>query len=52
MNKKRVAIVVASVIALAGLSYLTYWYIQKSRTTSSNPEKNDRKINVVINKDA
>lgn len=47
MNKKRVAIILASIIGVAGLSYLGYWWYKKMRTLSGNPQKDNRNIKIV-----
>lgn len=47
MNKRKVALITASVIALAGLSYLGYWWYKKMRTLSGNPTKDNRDIKIV-----
>jgi uncharacterized membrane protein YebE (DUF533 family) len=44
MNKRKLLWVSASVIALAGLGYLGYYFYKKSKTTSQDPDKNNRKI--------
>ena len=47
MNNKRIALALASIIGLAGLSYLGYWYYRKMRTSSGNAQKDDREIQIV-----
>jgi hypothetical protein len=44
MNKKKLLWVSASIIALAGLAYLGNYLYKKRRTTSQDPDKNNRKI--------
>jgi hypothetical protein len=47
MDKKKVAIILASIIGVAGLSYLTYWWYKKMRSLSGNPVKDNRNIKIV-----
>jgi hypothetical protein len=51
MNKTT-KIIIWSIAGLAtiGLGYYGYTLYQKSRTTSKDPEKNNRNIQVVLNK--
>ena len=53
MNKTTKIILwsVAGIAVIAG-TYYAYAVYRKKRTTSADPEKNDRKIEVVINKEA
>lgn len=47
MNKRRVALVIASLVALGGLTYLGFWWYKKMRTLSGNAEKDNRSIQIV-----
>ena len=47
MNKKKVALIIASVIGIAGLTYLGVRWYKKMRTLSGNPEKDNRNITIV-----
>lgn len=44
MDKNKLIRVSVSLLALAGLGYIAYTFYQKSRTTSQDPDKNNRKI--------
>lgn len=44
MDKKKLLWVSVSLLAIAGLGYVAYTFYQKSRTTSQDPDKNNRKI--------
>lgn len=43
-KRKKIALVLASIIAITGLSYLGYRWWQKSRSNSGNAQKDNRKI--------
>lgn len=44
MDKKKLAWVTVSLLAVAGLGYVAYTFYKKSRTSSQDPDKNNRKI--------
>jgi uncharacterized membrane protein YebE (DUF533 family) len=44
MDKSKVTKLAVSLLALGGLAYLGYYFYKKSRTTSQDPDKNNRKI--------
>ena len=44
MDKKKLMWVSVSLLAIAGLGYIGYTFYKKSRTTSQDPDKNNRKI--------
>lgn len=44
MDKKKLITVGASILLLSALGYVAYKMYQKSRTTSQDPDKNNRKI--------
>lgn len=48
MDKKKLLWVSVSLLAVAGLGYVAYTFYKKSRTTSQDPDKNNR--NIVITK--
>lgn len=43
-KSKKIALVIASLIALTGLSYLGYRWWKKSQINSGNPQKDNRKV--------
>ena len=44
MDKNKLLWASVSLLAVAGLGYIAYTFYQKSRTTSQDPDKNNRKI--------
>ena len=44
MDKSKVTKLAVSLLALGGLAYLGYYFYKKGRTTSKDPDKNNRKI--------
>ena len=44
MDKSKVTKLAVSLLALGGLAYLGYYFYKKSRTTSQDPDKNNRNI--------
>lgn len=44
MDKKKLLWVSVSLLAVAGIGYVAYTFYQKSRTSSQDPDKNNRKI--------
>jgi len=48
MNKKKIAIIIISIIVLGGIGYFGYQYFMKN---SGNPEKDNRRIKLFRNLD-
>jgi flagellar basal body-associated protein FliL len=48
MNKKKIAIIIISILALGGIGYFGYKYFMKN---SGNAEKDNRKIRLFRNLD-
>jgi hypothetical protein len=44
MDKSKITRIAVTLLALGGLGYLGYSLYKKSRTTSQDPDKNNRKI--------
>jgi uncharacterized membrane protein YebE (DUF533 family) len=44
MNKKKLALIIGSAVAVAILGYLGYNMYKKSQTSSQDPEKNNRNV--------
>lgn len=44
MDKNKLIRVSVSLLAIAGLGYIAYTFYQKSRTSSKDPDKNNRRI--------
>jgi len=44
MDKSKVTKLAVALLALGGLGYLGYYFYKKSRTTSQDPDKNNRNI--------
>lgn len=44
MDNKKLVRVTVSLLVIAGLGYVAYTFYKKSRTTSQDPDKNNRKI--------
>jgi len=47
MNKKKIALVIGGIIGVSLLGYLGYYFYKKSKTTSGNPQKDGRKIDLI-----
>lgn len=47
MNKKKIALIIGGIIGVSLLGYLGYYFYKKSKTTSDNPQKNSRSVNIV-----
>ena len=43
-NGNKALIIIASLIGVAGLSYLGYWLYTNSQKNSGNPEKDNRTV--------
>jgi uncharacterized membrane protein YebE (DUF533 family) len=44
MERTKVTRLAVSLLAIGGLAYLGLYFYKKSRTTSQDPDKNNRKI--------
>jgi len=47
MDKSKVTKIAITLIALGGLGYIGYYLYNKSRLKSNDPQKNDRKIDLI-----
>jgi uncharacterized membrane protein YebE (DUF533 family) len=47
MNKKKIALIIGGIVGVSLLGYLGYYLYKKSRTTSGNKQKDDRKFKLV-----
>jgi uncharacterized membrane protein YebE (DUF533 family) len=44
MDKSKLTKLAVTLLALGGLGYLGYYFYKKSKTTSQDPDKNNRNI--------
>lgn len=44
MERSKITKLAVTILALGGLGYIGYYFYKKSKTTSQDPDKNNRKI--------